>query len=201
MMKRVVGLTMGLALLSCVAEAGTIFDFSYTGDSHEASGTLIANDNGDGSFTAISGLGQYDGVSISLMANPAAPNTAISPSGYFYFDNQLFPAGNPLILNGGLLFAINYAGATELNIYSNGPYPANQYTSYLNNGVADNGVFTLTQEPPVSFSAVSGVPEPMTIPLVIGGMLALAVLRCFRPAAARSAYSQTTGRSREESAQ
>src|SRR5262245_13589551 len=157
-------------LFSHSAEAGTVFDFSYFGEAHQAHGTLTAVDNGDGSFTAVSGGGLFDTYSLSLIPNPVAPGTATSSTGYFYYDNQLFPAGNPLILNGGLLFAVDTGTATELNIYSNGPYPATQYTSYLNDGNWDNGEFTLARIDLELFAA-SSVPEPITVFLVATGLL------------------------------
>jgi hypothetical protein len=158
---------MYTVVLSCLSQAGMVFDFTYTGDSHRASGSLTATDNGDGSFTATFGTGQFDGFAITLIPNSIAPHTAYSPTGYFFFDNQLFPAGNPLLLNGGLLFSINTGSATELNIYSNGPYPANPYTSYLNNGNWDNGVFTLTQESITTLGGTATVPEPTTVSFVL----------------------------------
>jgi hypothetical protein len=131
--------------------------FTYVGDGgHQASGTLVGADNGDGTFTAVSGSGQYDGFAIVLIPNPTPPAQVTSPSGYFYYDNLMMPGQNPLLTLGGLLFSINDGGATELNIYGNGPYPANPYTAYLNNGVNDNGRLDL-----------SLVPEPSTLSLTL----------------------------------
>ena len=76
------------------------FNFTYVGSNSSATGYLVANPNGDGSFTAISGAGIYTNPligqrNINLVVNPHAPaGTADAkyPGGVvFTYDDQLFP--------------------------------------------------------------------------------------------------------------
>lgn len=95
-----------------------------------------------------------------MIANPSAPSVYTNLSGYFYYDNQLLPDQDPLILNGGLLFTV---GSLEVNIYSNG---RDSYTYYDNTGFNVNGTFTLID--PIQ------TPEPSTMVIAAVGGLALA---------------------------
>jgi hypothetical protein len=153
---------------SVAARANTIINFSFVSDDlqHRATGSLVTIDNGNGSFTAISGSGLFDNLPITLIPNVNAPNTAYSPTGYFYYDDLVLPNQNPLVTNPGLLFSINDHGATELNIFSEGP----SYIAYLNNGFNDSG-------------SVGGtpIPEPTTLPLVIAGISGVGLFWRLRP--------------------
>jgi PEP-CTERM motif len=160
-----------LCLLFCclpmfsTAQASAIFySFSYTSNDllHHADANLVTTDNGNGTYTATSGAGLYDGMLITLIANPNAPGTAYSPSGYFYYDDLIVPGQNPVITNPGLLFAINGNGATELNIFSEGA----TYLAYLNTGF----------NTPWSFD-VAATPEPATLPLALAGLVLLGLGR------------------------
>jgi hypothetical protein len=131
-----------------------MFDFSYTSNNGTviASGVLDATANGGGTYTATSGTGSetspdYTGP-IALIANPGPPGEVVSPSGFFLYDDQLLPGENPLVTNGGLLFAPTGPGASfsEINIFSNGPGPGT-YQYYENNGFNNLGNFTLTAVP------------------------------------------------------
>src|SRR5579859_7090814 len=130
-----------ILLTLCLVVTGTAmadtFNFTYTGGLYNGSGTLQATNNGNGTFTATSGSGLFDGFAISLIANPNAPNNSNSPSGAFYYDDLLFPTGSPVIDSGGLLFSINGLGATELNFCSTGAGCGSTYTALLNNGGGD----------------------------------------------------------------
>lgn len=157
-MWRVVCLLFCLVPLSFEARANTIlYSLSYISIDlqHQATANLVATDNGNGTFTAISGSGFYDGFAITLIPNPNAPGTAYSPTGYFYYDDLIIPNQIPVVTNPGLLFAINDNGSTELNIFSEGTV----YIAYLNNGSNGNGSFAGTE-----------TPEPATVPLTLIGL-------------------------------
>ena len=137
-------------VLSGLAAATTTFDFSYVSldGIDQASGSLLATANGDGSFTAFSGFGEYDGFAINLIANPSAPATIVSPSGYFNYDDQIFPSASPKVDYSGLLFSIADGGATELNLYYDSSVP--NYIAYLNDGINNQGAFSTAPEPATS---------------------------------------------------
>ena len=156
-------LTTGSASLG----ADPMFIYSFVSDPGypvvDVSGGLLLGDaNGDGTYTAVSGNGAVsDGTTLSLISNPNPPSETLSPSGFFLYDDQLLPGQNPSITNGGLLFSIvspgaYEGGATEINIFSNGPGPGT-YLYYANNGFNVYGTFTLT-----------AVPEPSRLVGLIG---------------------------------
>ena len=170
-----------LALCAMASSASAVtFLFSFTGDAsmNGASGTLDATANGDGSYTATSGtvttFGPVAGTGTGvLIANPSAPAAQNSPSGYFTYDDQLFPGQNPLINNNGLLFSVN---GHEINIFSNGPDngAGSNYEIYSDNGTFQTGNFALS---PVE----GGVPEPASWALMLTGFgLAGAAVRASR---------------------
>lgn len=173
-MWRVVCLLFCLVPLSFEARANTIlYSFSYISSDlqHQATANLVATDNGNGTFTAISGSGFYDTYAITLIPNPNAPGTAYSPTGYFYYDDLILPNQIPVVTNPGLLFSINHNGSTELNIFSEGTV----YIAYLNNGSNGNGSFAGTE-----------TPEPATVPLTLislAGIILLWWRRSGEPAA------------------
>jgi hypothetical protein len=154
-----VGAALAISAIATSAYA-TTFLFRYTSNdgSEAASGTLSATANGDGTYTAQSGVINGSGLVAagagSLIANPAPPAASYSPSGFFTYDDQLLVGQNPLITNAGLLFDI---GGAEINIFSNGPGPGG-YQFYNNNSANDLGDFALTQ-----------VPEPATWGLMLVG--------------------------------
>jgi hypothetical protein len=83
---------------------------------------LQATPNGDGSFNPTSGFlcmlsGPYAGM-YDLVPNPNPPFFVPFPSGFSFYDNQLFPGQDAVVDVGGLLFAGN---GLEINIWSAGP--------------------------------------------------------------------------------
>ena len=147
---------VGLALLGGLtsgARATEEFQFSYSGEGVTGSGLVTAELIAPGEWLAISGTDTTSGGPIAgtltLQPNPNGAETATSPSGFFYYDNLLFPDSDPIIDNAGLLF-VNGTGG-EVNLFSYGP---DSYTHYDNTGF--NVMVTFDQ---------SAVPEPASLAL------------------------------------
>jgi hypothetical protein len=147
-----------------------VFDYSDNGVNIAGNGWISATANGDGSYTAVGGSLRVteappQNLSIAgtfgLLANPSPPSAVYSPSGFFIYDNQVFPGKTPYLDTYGLLFTGN---GLEINLWGNGQDATAFYTIYGNNGANYNGTATLT-----------AVPEPTT--MVAGaGALGLALL-------------------------
>jgi hypothetical protein len=137
-----------LSIGTAATRAATInLDFSYV----DSNGIV----NGQGTFTAkpLFGVqGGYlatagslvlkapaaDGISgtYSLFTNPSAPNSSYSPTGQFIYDDLIFPGGNPVVTNPGILgFGGNAPGGVpegkgrEINLFSNGNNTYDLYTA------------------------------------------------------------------------
>lgn len=155
-----------LALVASASLPASTFQFTDTGAGYSISGTVAGTDNGNGSFTLISGSGFYNADPITLIAG-----SGYSPSGNFIFDDVLFPNSNPALDINGLLFS--FANNNELNIWGTGPgaYTTYTYTPGVGYALQDaSSVFTLTQSP---------VPEPGTLAMLAMG-LALACIGGWR---------------------
>jgi len=156
-------LSLGCAIGAFANSAqADIFAFTYTDANTSAFGSLTATDNGNGSYSAISGFltvttGGIAVGSYALFSNPNLPGAAISPGNAFQYDNQLFPAGVPgtLLTQNGLLFVgtSDSLVQAEINIWgSNLPLGFNNYSGWQFSGggysYANNqGTFTLTLVP------------------------------------------------------
>lgn len=159
----------GMTLLSGQAIAAQIFSFTFAGATASGSGTLSAVDNGNGSFTAISGSGTetVNGVSdaFTLIFNPNGTHPANSASGVISFDNQLFPGSDRLVDLKGLLFQTSLL---EMALYSDA---ANSYLYGRQDRFIESTVFTLTAE------SVSAVPEPTSALLLAAGLIGFVASR------------------------
>jgi uncharacterized protein (TIGR03382 family) len=159
---------VALAALAAPALAeDSVFTFTYSDPITLATGSVLASDNGDGSFTAYSGTltitgTTFDGV-YSLWENPTAPAPAYSPTGMFIIDNQVFPGTSSMIDWYGLLFT---DGLREVNLWGNGE--GNPWSLWSSAGSSydyssDAGTVEYTQGP--------AVPAPGALALAGTGML------------------------------
>ena len=163
-----------LALSGGAASASEIFDFQFAGANESGSGVLNVQANGDGSFTAISGSGTdtVDGNtgSLALIFNQAGQAQSTSPSGFFFFDNQLSPSATPLLTSLGLLFSASTGG--EVNLSFDPDAGGYVFDSESQQQFHENG--------PISFSVnrvASDVPEPATLSLFGLGLLGFVAAR------------------------
>jgi hypothetical protein len=124
-----------------------LFDFTFAIGPDTGYGSLNTIDAGNGQFLATAGTltvtGGGEAGSYSLYPDPIGPSATISPSGFFIYDNVLYPSIDPVIDLDGLLFTGN---GLEINIWGNGP---GSYTFDDNKtGIQDvGGPFTLTAAP------------------------------------------------------
>jgi len=122
-----------------------LFDFAFTLGPDTGYGTLNTTDVGGGEFNATAGFltvtGGRDVGSYPLY--PGGPGVTSSPSGFFVYDNDLFPSMDPLIDTvGGPLFI---SGSLEINLFAYGP---DSYSFYDNTGYNNTGSsFTLNTDP------------------------------------------------------
>jgi len=123
-----------------------LFDFSFTIGPDSGYGNLTATDAGSGEFLATAGnLTITSGTEVgSYTLYPGGPGTVESPSGFFDYNDLLYPSVSPLLDLEGLLFTGN---GTEINIWGN--VATNNYTFDNNKtGTQDTGEpFTLIAAP------------------------------------------------------
>jgi PEP-CTERM motif len=153
-----------------MAQADT-FGFSYTAPGGVSGWGTLTGTYGPGYVVITSGTGTFDdGVNsgtISLISNPNAPKSSLSPSGSLAYDDLLSPGasdGNVLDVD-GLLFSFD---GMELNLWEEGSPGQDGWAE--NNGNSGYGELTVT-------------PEPGSLLLMGTGLLGLAVilLRKARP--------------------
>lgn len=113
-----------------------LFDFAFTIGPDTGFGSLNTTDNGNGQFLATAGnltvTGGQDVGTYPLF--PGGPAVTLSPSGFFNYDNVLYPSIDPSIDNDGLLFLGN---GLEINIFSNpGNFQFYDDTGYNNLGTS-----------------------------------------------------------------
>jgi hypothetical protein len=147
---------LGICLLSIGFSArADQFNFTYVGSNSSATGYLVANSNGDGSFTAISGAGTYTNPligqrNINLVANPNGPSgtaDARYPGGVvFSYDDQLFPGlPDPRKLDGnGLVFNVDADPTNGWNIFGDGASYEGFYGNWL---YSDHGSLEIVATP------------------------------------------------------
>jgi hypothetical protein len=122
-----------------------LFDFAFTLGPDTGYGTLNTTDVGSGEFNATAGFltvtGGRDVGSYPLY--PGGPRLTSSPSGFFVYDNDLFPSMDPVIDTvGGPLFI---SGSLEINLFAYGP---NSYSFYDNTRYNNTGTsFILNTDP------------------------------------------------------
>jgi len=121
-----------------------LFDFAFTNGIDTGYGALNSTDTGNGQFLATAGtLNVTAGPDIgNYPLYPGGPATVGSPSGYFNYNNVLYPSLDPGIDNEGLLFI---GSGLEINIFSNGPDDYQFYDNTGYNNVGDS--FTLSSAP------------------------------------------------------
>jgi hypothetical protein len=113
---------------------------------------------------------------LSLFVNPKGSEASYSPSGYFFYDNVLYPSSGDLLLgNPGLLFTA--ASGKELNLFTNGP---SSYVDYQNDGfniptsfhlIALSDYAPAVPHAELPDSSVATVPEPSSLALLGLGFL------------------------------
>jgi PEP-CTERM motif len=150
------------------------FTFTYSAPGGvSGSGTLYGSPLGSGEWAITSATGTFnDGTTsgaISLIPDPSSPTPVLSPSGYFTYDDLLFPfaGANENVDYDGLLFDF---GGIELNFWEDGAFFPGEWAE--NNGNGGPGTFDITG---ATLSA-SETPEPNTLLLLGTGLLCLGVV-------------------------
>ena len=143
-----------------------LYELTFTGATVNGSVLLDAIDLGGGTWLATSGTGSVTGAPqsgvLTLFPNPNPPNAVDSPSGFFLYNDLLYPNGHPVefVDVDGPLFRL--PNGVEVNLFNNGS-PSNPQYLYF-----DNTGFNQT----VGLS-LSAVPEPSSLVLAGLGVVSL----------------------------
>jgi hypothetical protein len=117
-----------LSLLTAAGPASAAFDYNWTLSGVDTgSGTLTVGAPDGSGFDITAFTGTIDGTPIGgLIGSPLDPGgPAYSPTGYFIYDNIVYPGPAPVLDTSGILFSIS---GQEANIWGNsGP---NDYSFY-----------------------------------------------------------------------
>ena len=155
-----------------LAEAGVVhdFSFSYSGPGVSGSGDILAMDNGDGTFLALSGTGYSPDAGILTLDPPGNSPYRNGNGDDLIYDNILFSPGNPSLDDNGIVFLgttlpVSPFNVGAFNIWGNGADNYSYFAGWSNYFTLTS--FTLTDKGPL-------VPEPATI--VSGAIGALTVL-------------------------
>jgi hypothetical protein len=163
----IAGAVLCLLAAAGPASAEIVYNWTLSG-ADTGSGTLTTGAP-DGSGFDITGFtGTIDGNLIDgLAGSPLDPGgPTISPTGFFQYDNIVYPGPDPVLDISGILFSIS---GQEANIWgNNGP---NDYSYYVCcYAVANDRVDTFTLTP-------AAVNEPSTLAVIGSGLLGLWFVR------------------------
>ena len=142
---------IALVAVSASAQADSYYTFNFTDGTDIGNGTLTVNasDLATAGTLDVTG-GAYVGAYNLFLGGPSITNGPfyVATGGFDYFNNLVYPAGNPLLDTGGLDFLGSSGGvATGFQIWGNA---ANNYSLAVNNATGNvyyNGggaAFTLT---------------------------------------------------------
>ncbi len=134
-----------------------LFELTFTGATVGGSALLDATNLGGGTWLATSGTGSVSGPPLSgtltLFPNPNPPNPVFSPSGFFIYDDLLFPGQVELVNLFGPLFLL--PDGHEVNIFNDNTPASPIYLYFDNTGFNQTVTLTLT-----------AVPEPASLTLL-----------------------------------
>jgi len=162
-------------LLNIVGSTGaTSFNFDFSGNGLNGSGSLSLENIGGGKLTAVDGSIKMDGETFDLYPAFNENSFNLSPLGAFYYNNIVYSSAPYLDIN-GLLFT-DKSGDIEVNIWGNGPATPYSVWEYA------SGRSYFSSNDNVAFNAV---PEPSTLILLGVGVMGLGGLRLRKSAVRR----------------